>query len=263
MSFRAFRCTLVFFALTTGACATTSSAYLLVGDDRLDQLHRCTGPAEIAVLAGKRGAGIPVSRSGHILTAADLIDDEDDVRVAIRDVGATARTTLRAEVLDTDGDLALLKVDRSFDCVAIFQPNPDAVETGEPVYGAAKTDPDDWRTPMRGYILYPDLNERSRWALTFGSESAQDAVPYFVELGRGIADGGGVYSEYGLLIGMNAEDALPDHGPAGIVPKRMAGVRTIMRFLDENDVPYYAYRNSATFMLELGFTLLFVPWALE
>lgn len=215
------------FAMT--ACASTqavrSNPELLRLMENRQATHR------VDVLPAGHGSGVVISRDGHILTCNHVIENEPFIRISIGE--GDARRDYRATVLATDAanDLAVIKIDRTFDRPVVLADAAE-VDAGDEVYNVGY--PYSFGEIIgRGYVM------KRRYSDTDFRMPLRDVMLVDLPDGPGTSGSGVFLRRNGKLVGIMRMSVWVSSGRSPpVVVRVLVPVETVRTFLDANRIPY-------------------------
>lgn len=187
----------------------------------------------IDILSGGHGSGVVISAEGHILTAAHVVEgDENDLVISVVEGDGKAKT-YKAEVVAVDkvNDMAIVKVARRFRDPAVLAAEAD-VHAGDSVYNVGY--PYDFGVMVgRGYVM------KQHYALKGKKNDIVDATIVDLPDGPGTSGSGIFASADGKLIGiMRMMFWVTSGRTPPMVVRVVSSPAQIKAFLDANKIPY-------------------------
>jgi S1-C subfamily serine protease len=185
---------------------------------------------------GGHGTAFVLTHDGTLLTCWHVIDGQNNPTVSISVDGAPAATYV-AKIVKSDEkrDLAVLKIDRTFESVVVLGSDADVTEldqvylVGFPYYFG--------ELAARGYVMakgYGYVNEKRKIKI-------EDALVVDIVNGHGTSGAGVFLVRDGRLIGMmRSFNFVWPEGYPFMVVRLVTPVDQIRAFLDEVGVPYLA-----------------------
>ncbi len=196
-------------------------------DANLTAAHR------IDVRPQGHGSGIVVHEDGYVLTAYHVVDGKDAVFITVAEDGKQpvdypARVVAAAPITD----LALLKIERRFGEVAVFD-DPANVHPGDPIYMIG------WpydlgRQVQRGNVTALGVTDPKRgW---------KNAMMMDIQDGHGTSGAGIFSSASGKLVGIMKAMLWRerDEGPATVLRSAIF-VEDVMKFLRSHGIRYRTF----------------------
>lgn len=208
------------------------------GPERTEFVRNWNAAVAVILPDGRRASGVIVSRRGHVLTAAHVIEGTDGGQIRVEVDGTILEKTYNAEVVavDEDGDLALLRIPVNYSSPAFIEMRDVPPYQGDDVYGIGfPSELDSGKTTNTGTV-------RILRMVSSNPEAPPAAFDTMVTSGRfepGYSGGGIFLDRNGRLVGLVSMERWTGYN---VLQLRSSPViipaRRIRPFLALHDVPF-------------------------